>query len=220
MQLELAWEQKDQVNEMKAYENIAIAYYYLGNMANANYYMKRIIHGLYEPDTSVIKKVASTMLNNNRERLRTQGFRHIIEDFEVNNKRNDFNISKNIRVNLSQSNLERNKMNNKFDGFNSVSKSSKLLLNLKSESKANSLFKRSRKSCVANSQVAKRIRQKTNFKDKNIIQTLFQRHEITKKYNSKGTDNIVTDKGFKAMIKSIILRQRSKFLIILYFEKF
>lgn len=44
------------------------------------------------------------MRNNNREKLKVQGYRHIIEDLENNNNRNDFNMSKSIKTNMSYNN--------------------------------------------------------------------------------------------------------------------
>ena len=82
---------------MKAYENISMSYYYMGNMQKAWYYMNRIVEGIYEPDDSVIKRVSFTMLKNNREKLRSQGYRHIIEEFERNAKWIDYTFSKNTK---------------------------------------------------------------------------------------------------------------------------
>lgn len=79
IQLELAWEQKDHNHEMRAYENIAISYYYLGNIPRAAYYMKRVNEGIYEPDDSVQKRIALTMLKNSREKFKNQGYMHVIE---------------------------------------------------------------------------------------------------------------------------------------------
>lgn len=114
LQLELAWEQRDTTNEMKAYENISMAYYYLGNISHASYYMKRVIDGVYEPDNSVMKRIALTMIRNNRDKLKTQGYRHIIDEFERNSKRNYFRLSQNSRTN-DQSNPALSQTNTKIE---------------------------------------------------------------------------------------------------------
>ncbi|CAI2386974.1 unnamed protein product [Moneuplotes crassus] len=94
LQLELSWDQKDMVNEMTAYENICMSYYYLGKIQNAMYFMKRVIEGDFEPDNSVVKRIASTMVKNAREKLKSQGYRHLIEEYEQGSKRSDFRLSK------------------------------------------------------------------------------------------------------------------------------
>ena len=107
-------------------------------MNNASYYMKRIVYGLYEPDNSVIKKVASTMLKNSREKIKSSGYRHIIQELE-NNNRHDFNLSKSIKSNLLQQNVSLANVDENADIFSEFSRScknSKLAGNIRMQQKA------------------------------------------------------------------------------------
>jgi len=49
--LHLAWFLKDTQSELKAYDNIGIQYYYLGNMSKAEFYHNRMMKGEIEPKT-------------------------------------------------------------------------------------------------------------------------------------------------------------------------
>ena len=136
LQLELAWEQKDFTHEMKAYEYIAMSYYYLGNIPMATYYMQRINQGKYEPDNSVQKRIAFTMIKNHREKLKLQGYQHIIDEYERSTRRNDFrlsNMDQPVKVaqpgttKRSRRNNDFNKVNDKNFENNSLNKSDKIL---------------------------------------------------------------------------------------------
>ena len=55
-QIEVAWILGDKNSELRAYDNIGIQYFYLGNKTRAKFYHLRFICGRYEKDTSDIKK--------------------------------------------------------------------------------------------------------------------------------------------------------------------
>lgn len=71
LQLELSWEHKDLSNEMNAYDNICLAYY-----------MMKISQGSWDQDNSIVKKIAFSIINNRRDKLKFQGFLHLLEEFE------------------------------------------------------------------------------------------------------------------------------------------
>ena len=47
-QLALAWELDDQEAELHCYDNLAIEYYYIGNIKKAKLYHERVLHGRFE----------------------------------------------------------------------------------------------------------------------------------------------------------------------------
>lgn len=62
-QLSLAWELQDLAAEMRSYDNLAIEYYYVGDLKKAQLYHERVITGRREPPNSTAK-LASTLVNN------------------------------------------------------------------------------------------------------------------------------------------------------------
>jgi hypothetical protein len=59
-QLEVAWNSKDSVMEIKAYDNLSIAYYYDGELIASQYYYYRTYKSIVEPIESPYRKVYST----------------------------------------------------------------------------------------------------------------------------------------------------------------
>ena len=49
-QLGLAWDQKDEKSEVSACDNLAIEYYYLGDLDKASYFNDRMMRGKVESD--------------------------------------------------------------------------------------------------------------------------------------------------------------------------
>jgi len=55
-QIEIAWAIGDKVSELRAYDNIGIQYFYLGNREKAKYYHERMLYGRSEGVKSKIKE--------------------------------------------------------------------------------------------------------------------------------------------------------------------
>jgi len=55
-QIELAWVLNDKDSELRAYDNIGIQYFYLGNRDKAKYYHERMISGKVEKPKSEVKE--------------------------------------------------------------------------------------------------------------------------------------------------------------------
>lgn len=53
--------------EVKAYDNLSIDYFYLGEIEKANYYNDRIMRGKTENEKSIVKKVNCNMLKSKIE---------------------------------------------------------------------------------------------------------------------------------------------------------
>jgi hypothetical protein len=53
--------------EVQAYDNLSIDYFYMGEIAKANYYNDRIMRGKTENDKSIVKKVSCNLLASRRE---------------------------------------------------------------------------------------------------------------------------------------------------------
>jgi len=54
-QLQLAYSLKDTMNELDAYDNMGLAYYYMGNVNKSIFYHNRMMSGKLEEDTDVKK---------------------------------------------------------------------------------------------------------------------------------------------------------------------
>lgn len=59
-QLEVAWVARDVLAEVRAYDNLSVAYYYSGNLTASQYYYHRVYNTLTEPLESPYRKVHAT----------------------------------------------------------------------------------------------------------------------------------------------------------------
>lgn len=66
--MELAWEQKDEKREISASDNLALEYYYLGDLEKASHYNDWMMRGKVESDRSVVKKVTQNVIVSKRRR--------------------------------------------------------------------------------------------------------------------------------------------------------
>ncbi len=57
-QLQLAWFNNSIEMEMKAYDNLAIQYFYLGELDRSKYYNDRIYRGKFESNFSIVKRMS------------------------------------------------------------------------------------------------------------------------------------------------------------------
>jgi tetratricopeptide (TPR) repeat protein len=65
-QIEIAWILNDKVSELRAYDNIGIQYFYLGNREKAKYYHERMLYGRSEAFcTDVRKSITDAYKNKN-----------------------------------------------------------------------------------------------------------------------------------------------------------
>ena len=64
--LSLAWELGDQAAEMRAYDNLAIEYFYIGNINKAKIYHDRVFRGRVEQDNSTAKNASEALNRYNR----------------------------------------------------------------------------------------------------------------------------------------------------------
>lgn len=65
--LQLAWQEGEQVMELKAYDQLSVDYFYLGQLEKSQYYHDRFIRGKNENDHSIVKKVTCNLLKSRRE---------------------------------------------------------------------------------------------------------------------------------------------------------
>lgn len=65
-QLSLAWEMNDQKQEMKSYDNLAIEYYYIGNITKAKLYHDRVFKGRAMQTNSISMKASLALNKFNR----------------------------------------------------------------------------------------------------------------------------------------------------------
>lgn len=65
--LQLAWQEQDTAMEMTAYDNLAIDYFYLGQLSKSKYYHERTMRGKMENDKSIVKRVSVNLLISRRE---------------------------------------------------------------------------------------------------------------------------------------------------------
>lgn len=65
-QLSIAWEINDRAAEMRSYDNLAIEYYYIGNIQKAKLYHDRVFRGRIEHDGSTAKNAAEALNRYNR----------------------------------------------------------------------------------------------------------------------------------------------------------
>ena len=72
--LQLAWYLNDLDAELRAYENLGIDYFYMGEMAKANFYDRKFTEGIFEGPDSVVKKVAVNIIKNKVENIRLGRF--------------------------------------------------------------------------------------------------------------------------------------------------
>jgi tetratricopeptide (TPR) repeat protein len=63
-QIEIAWILNDHVSELRAYDNIGIQYFYLGNREKAKYYHERMIYGRTEAQSSKVREDVCQMYRN------------------------------------------------------------------------------------------------------------------------------------------------------------
>ena len=65
-QIEIAWILNDKVSELRAYDNIGIQYFYLGNREKAKYYHERMLYGRIESfSTDIRRSVCDNYKNKN-----------------------------------------------------------------------------------------------------------------------------------------------------------
>ena len=62
--LQLAWFNENLDAELEAYHNLAIDYFYLGEMTKATFYDRKFTEGLFEGPSSVVYKVAVNIVKN------------------------------------------------------------------------------------------------------------------------------------------------------------
>ena len=72
-QLSLAWELNDMEAEMRSYDNLAIEYYYIGNINKAKLYHDRVLRGRIEQQNSKAKN-ASAALNSYKRFYKKKSF--------------------------------------------------------------------------------------------------------------------------------------------------
>lgn len=65
--LQLAWQEGNLEMELKAYDNLSMEYFYLGQLQKSNYYHDRFMRGKSENDFSIVKKVTCNLLRSRRE---------------------------------------------------------------------------------------------------------------------------------------------------------
>lgn len=62
---------------MQAYDNIALEYFYLGDLEKSKLYQDRMLRGKLEKEESMVKNVSLNMLNSKREKVRL-GYRKLL----------------------------------------------------------------------------------------------------------------------------------------------
>lgn len=79
-QLQLAWEQKNILMEICAYDNLSLDYFYLGMIEKSQYYQERMMRGKTENDKSIVKRVSTNYL---KQRMQ---FKHNFDNDNVASK--------------------------------------------------------------------------------------------------------------------------------------
>jgi len=64
--LELAWDQQHEEEEVKAYDNLALCFFYMGDLQKARYYNDRMQRGKIEGQGSVLKSVTKNIISAKR----------------------------------------------------------------------------------------------------------------------------------------------------------
>ena len=59
-QLQIAWHINSHEGEMSAFDNLAIQYFYLGDLEKSKYYNDRMVRGKKEASFSMIRKISET----------------------------------------------------------------------------------------------------------------------------------------------------------------
>ena len=65
--MNLAWAQEDTTSETRAYENLAVDYFYLGEIDKSEYYHERFMRGKTENSASIAKSVAINQIVQKRK---------------------------------------------------------------------------------------------------------------------------------------------------------
>ncbi|CAI2381397.1 unnamed protein product [Moneuplotes crassus] len=73
--LELAWFEKDNEAETTAYINMAISYFFMGDLDKASYYHDRMMGGKLENEKSSLKVMSYNVVKNRRELKNDKNFR-------------------------------------------------------------------------------------------------------------------------------------------------
>jgi hypothetical protein len=61
--IELAWILNNRPAELRAYDNIGIQYFYLGDKEKAKYFHERMLYGLYEKETKLKENIVENFKN-------------------------------------------------------------------------------------------------------------------------------------------------------------
>lgn len=109
--LQLAWYRKHRGWELKAYDYISIAYYYLGEIDKSNYYYRRMWDGAYENENSTVRKLAIEALKKKLEvsmQLDDRGIPHIKDDssYVINQSDEDENDLPSPRTGSGEENVK------------------------------------------------------------------------------------------------------------------
>ena len=65
--MELSWEQNDERAEIDACAQLALSYFYLGDMEKAEHFNDRMMRGKHENNDSVIKRVSKNLISSKRK---------------------------------------------------------------------------------------------------------------------------------------------------------
>lgn len=94
-QLELAWRLNNVQGERKAYEFLALQYFYLGNLAKAKYYNDRNMRGKCEKKESTIRIIYEDYSQQRSQKYKKNSltykkFMQILKDFDLVHKNDSF----------------------------------------------------------------------------------------------------------------------------------
>lgn len=56
---------------MQAYDNMALEYFYMGDLEKAKFYQERMLRGKFENKDSIIRGVCINILQSKREKIHT-----------------------------------------------------------------------------------------------------------------------------------------------------
>ncbi|CDW82465.1 histidine acid phosphatase family protein [Stylonychia lemnae] len=84
-QLELSWKNSDIQEELRAYEQLGIQHYYLGNLERSKYYNERCMRGIVEKKDSKIRLMyedyGKTQIYQRQDRVTFKKLKEILESF-------------------------------------------------------------------------------------------------------------------------------------------
>jgi tetratricopeptide (TPR) repeat protein len=92
-QIEVSWVLYNKMSELRAYDNIGIQYFYLGNKEKARYYHERMIYGRSENIKSELREKISKI-------FKEKNFQFFVDDKYIKNTKKNEELKEQLRFNI------------------------------------------------------------------------------------------------------------------------